>query len=99
MSKFRYPKKSKKLPTILERKEVKNILNKCTNRKYQTMLSLACTSGLRVGELIRIKVRDINLDELTLTVRQSKGKKDRVAVISYKLINSLSSYISHKESK
>lgn len=83
--KIRHPKRTKKLPIVLSREEIKKIIASLTNLKHRTMLALAYGAGLRVSEIVAVKVKDINLDELTLIVRQGKGKKDRLTVLPQNL--------------
>jgi site-specific recombinase XerD len=61
------------------------------------MLSLAYGSGLRVSEIVCLKVKDLNLDELTLFVRQAKGRKDRLTILPGKIITELKQFISDKD--
>ncbi|MFA6551304.1 MAG: site-specific tyrosine recombinase/integron integrase [Patescibacteria group bacterium] len=87
--KIRQPKRTKKLPIVLNREEIKNLLAATANIKHRTMLALAYAAGLRVSEIVNARARDIDLDEMTLTVRQGKGKKDRLTVLSPVLITDL----------
>ena len=67
-------KTSKTLPVILSRKEIDKILANIMNIKHRTMISLLYSAGMRVSEVVKLKVRDINLDELTIHIKQGKGK-------------------------
>ncbi len=80
--KIRHPKQSKRLPVILSRAEIKNMIDLTKNLKHRLMLALAYAAGLRVSEVVRLRVNDLDLAGLTLTVRQGKGKKDRLTVFS-----------------
>ena len=84
-----YAKRNKKLPIVLSRKEIQKILNQIANQKHKLMLSLVYGSGLRVSEVVNLKVKDIDLERKTLTIRQGKGRKDRISVLPKKLISSL----------
>lgn len=77
---FPYAKRHKKLPVVLSRKEIRKIIKSIINRKHKLMISLAYGAGLRVSEVVSLQVRDVNLDELTLHLKDSKGKKDRITV-------------------
>ena len=87
--KFRHPKRSKKLPVVLNREEIKNIFSQTDNLKHKILLSLSYGSGLRVSEAINMRVQDLDLIEKTVTIRQGKGKKDRISVLPESLINDL----------
>lgn len=91
------PKREKLLPNVLSKEEVKNIITAPTNLKHRTMLSLIYACGLRRSELIHLKPNDVDSKRKLLIIRQSKGKKDRIAPISDKIIELLRSYyISYK---
>ncbi|HPI67370.1 MAG TPA: tyrosine-type recombinase/integrase [bacterium] len=94
--KLHYPKKSQKLPVVLSREEIKKIINSIDNLKHRLMIALAYGAGLRVSEVVKLKVLDIDLNELTLVVRQGKGKKDRLSVLSKNLLSDLEKIISSK---
>lgn len=86
------PRREHKLPNVLSKEEVKAILNAPTNLKHRMMLSLIYACGLRRSELLNLKLKDIHSARNLLLIRQSKGKKDRVAPIGDKLIESLREY-------
>lgn len=90
---FKCSKKSKKLPVVLTRKEVKEILLKIINNKHKIMIAIAYASGLRVSEVVNLKVTDIDLEELTIHIKNAKGKKDRITVFSAELVNSIKNLI------
>ena len=95
--KLRHPKKSQKLPVVLSREEIKKIIESIKNLKHRLMIAVAYGAGLRVSEIVRLKVADVDLKELTLMVRQGKGKKDRLTVLSKKIIEELVELMSGKE--
>ena len=86
---IRFAKKSKRLPVILSREEIRQIIDGIINRKHKLLISLAYSAGLRVSEAVSLKVKDVNLAELTLHIKEAKGKKDRITLISEKLCNDL----------
>jgi len=86
---LKFSKTSKKLPEVLSRAEIKKILMNIKNKKHQLLIALSYGAGLRVSEVINLKVKDINLEELTIHLRQAKGKKDRLTIFPEKLKNSL----------
>ena len=95
--KIRHPKRSKKLPVVLSREELRWLFRQTRNQKHRLLLELAYAAGLRVSEVVRLLVRDIDLDELTLMVRQGKGKKDRMTVLSGSLVLGLRELLTGKK--
>jgi len=75
-----------KLPAVLSKEEISLIFSSLKNPKHQLLLSLAYGAGLRVSEVINLKIRDLNLKELTIHIKNSKGQKDRITVLPDKLI-------------
>lgn len=90
-------KKPKSLPTVFSRSEVNKILRSLKNSKHKLILSLAYGAGLRVSEIVTLKVRDLNLEELTIHLKNAKGQKDRISIIPESLINELKNLIAGKE--
>lgn len=86
------PKRSRHLPNVLSKEEIKSILSSLTNLKHQSMLSLAYSCGLRVGELISLLLPDIDSKRMVVFIRNSKGKKDRIVPLSPKVLNLLKEY-------
>lgn len=89
---LRRPRKEHRLPQILSKAEVKRILNAPRNIKHRAMLSLIYACGLRRGELIGLRISDIDSQRASLFIRQGKGKRDRVLPISEKIIELLRTY-------
>ena len=77
--------KIKSLPVVLSRTEIKEITNNIKNLKHKLLVSLSYGSGLRVSEAINLKVQDIDFDELTIHLKNAKGKKDRITILPEKL--------------
>ncbi len=67
----------RKLPEIMSPDEVKRLIAAASNLKHQTALALAYATGLRVNEVVHLKVGDIDSQSMTLRVEQGKGQKDR----------------------
>jgi site-specific recombinase XerD len=78
-------KKEKHLPEVLSKDEIVKMLACLKNLKHYCIAVLLYGSGLRVGEVVRIKMKDIDLDRMTLRVFQGKGRKDRYTVLSESL--------------
>ena len=89
-------KKPKSLPTVLSRSEVNRILESTKNAKHKLLLSLAYGAGLRVSEVVFLKVQDLDFEELTVHIKQAKGQKDRISVIPESLIDSLKNMVAGK---
>lgn len=94
---FRCAKKSKKLPVILSKMEIKKIISKIDNSKYCLMVSIGYAGGLRVSEVVNLKVQDVDLEELTIHLKNAKGKKDRITVFSEKLKTDFQNLIAGKK--
>jgi integrase/recombinase XerD len=92
LDKIHRPKREKLLPNVLSKEEVKLILNAHTNLKHKTMLSLIYACGLRRSELLHLKPKDIDSKRGIVIIRQSKGKKDRIAPLSDKILIMLRDY-------
>jgi integrase/recombinase XerD len=86
------PKNPKLLPNVLSKEEIKLILNAHGNIKHKAMLSLIYSCGLRCGELLRLKLTDVDSKRGLLIIRQSKGRKDRITPLSEKIVEMLRSY-------
>ena len=86
-------KTEKKLPVVLNKEEVKKLLNSVLNEKHKLILSLIYSAGLRVSEVVKIKVQDLDFENRILSIRQSKGKKDRITIFAEKLGVELKEYI------
>ncbi len=86
------PKRQKTLPNILSKEEIKAILNAHNNIKHKVMLSLIYSCGLRCGELLNLKPEHIDSNRKLLIIKQGKGRKDRIAPLSEKIIALLREY-------
>ncbi len=86
------PKKPKRLPVIWSPEEIKQLIKAAPNHQIQTMIKTGYSAGLRVSELTRLKVGDIDSGHMTLWVRQGKGSKDRAALLTPTLLKELRGY-------
>lgn len=80
-----------KLPTVLTKSEIEKIIGVTKNIKHKLILGLAYGADLRVNGAVDIKAQDINPKELTVAIRQSKGQKDRISILSEKLVDNIKS--------
>lgn len=83
------PRRGHKLPYVPTRAEILRMADSTPNRKHRLAVLLLYAAGLRVSELVRLQNRDLNLVQLTLFVRQSKGKKDRHTLLSASMVGEL----------
>ena len=86
------PKKSHKLPTVLSLDEVAEFFRAIPSLKYRAIVMIAFAGGLRVSEVISLRIRDIDSQRMVIRVRQGKGKKDRYARLSGGLLGLLRNY-------
>ena len=91
------PRRSGKLPVVLNRAEISRLLAATHTRKQYALLATTYGAGLRVGEVTRLQVHDIDSTRLTLRVEQGKGGKDRYTLLSARLLETLRAYwrVSH----
>ncbi|MDB5262993.1 MAG: integrase [Adhaeribacter sp.] len=86
------PEKAFTLPKVLSKPEVAKILNASENLKHRCLMQLLYAGGLRIGEVINLKISDVKSDRNLLLLRGGKGKKDRTTLLSQKLLHSLRQY-------
>ena len=87
---IKFAKTASKLPVVLARTEIEKIISSISNMKHRLMISLSYASGLRVSEAVNLKIKDINLNELTIHLKGAKGNKDRITIFPEKLRKDLS---------
>lgn len=86
------PRKEQKLPTVLNMEEVTLLINSILNIKHKAIVMLAYSSGLRLGELVNLKIKDIDSKRMQIRVEQSKGKKDRYTILSKRMLEVFREY-------
>ncbi len=86
------PKRKKRLPTVLTRKEVKLILDN-TEGLENLICQLIYGSGLRLMEGMRLRVKDLDFEQYRITVRSGKGNADRVTMLPHKLVTDLQNHL------
>lgn len=86
------PQKSKSLPNVFSKEEVIKIIQVTKNIKHKAILLTIYSGGLRISELINLRVKDIHSQEGYIFVKDSKGKKDRKTVLSKQLLHLLRDY-------
>jgi integrase/recombinase XerD len=85
-------KRSWQLPEVLSQKEVERLLLAATKQRDRCLLMTAYATGLRVSELVRLKVSAIDSHRMMVRVKQGKGRKDRYTTLSQRLLCELRSY-------
>ena len=86
------PRAGSPLPKVLSKEDVAKLLNSTENIKQKTMLSLIYSCGLRRGELINMKITDIDSKRNIINIRHAKGDKDRIVPLSEKVLALLREY-------
>jgi len=86
------PKQPQRLPEILSRAEVWRLFDACELPKHRLVLATAYAAGLRVSEVVGLKVSAIDADRMTIRVEQGKGSKDRYVPLSEQLLKDLRRY-------
>ncbi|HSU28797.1 MAG TPA: tyrosine-type recombinase/integrase [Chitinophagaceae bacterium] len=87
------PKRPFLLPRLLNEDELRRLFNALSNKKHKAMLFTAYSAGLRVSELIHLRISDIDSQRMQIFIRRAKGKKDRYVNLSPVLLDILRQYI------
>ena len=87
------PRREKRLPVVLGRDEVARILDVIDNPKHKAILTLTYAAGLRVGEVVRLRVEDIDVERRLLHIRGGKGRKDRQTLLADVALDCLEAYM------
>ena len=91
------PKRTLHLPQVLDKSDVKRMINAIVNIKHKCIISLIYSSGLRRGELINLKISDVDSKRMMLLIRGAKGGKDRYSLLSSAALLDLRTYFkAHK---
>ncbi len=93
------PKKSKFLPEVLSKEEVLDLLRVTRNLKHRAVLALTYSAGLRIGELIKLELKDIDIDRRQIHIKQAKGRKDRYVMLAESFLPLLYNYLQTYEPK
>lgn len=87
------PKKSKLLPTVLSKEEIVDLLRITNNLKHRAVLAMIYSAGLRISELLNLKLVHIDIDRRQLTVKNSKGRRDRNIILAQSFIPLMQNYL------
>ncbi len=91
---LRRAKKMPTLPKVLTKQEVRLVLSRTLNLKHRLILSLIYSAGLRVGEVLKLKIKDVDFERCTLNITASKNNKSRTTIFSRNLVTDLKKYLS-----
>jgi integrase/recombinase XerD len=93
------PLREKALPSVLSEEEVIRIINSLSNVKHKAILLTIYSAGLRISELINLKIKDIDSNRKAIIIKGAKGKKDRNSILSEKLLLFLREYFKQYKPK
>ena len=89
---FKRPKSEKKLPKVIDGEFIKTQLSKIENLKHKAILTLTFSVGLRVSEIVNLKIEDIDSKRMLIHIKNAKGRKDRIVPLSEKVLILLRDY-------
>jgi len=87
-----YCKRSRKLPIVLSVEEIQRLFNACSNLKHRSIIALMYSTGLRVGEVIALKIQNIDSSRMVINILNAKGGKDRQVMLNQNLLELLRNY-------
>jgi site-specific recombinase XerD len=90
---LKFAKRPNKLPVILSRREIDKIIDALANPKHKILIALSYGAGLRLSEAVNLKIKDIDLLEMIIHIKEAKGKKDRITVLPEKIKSGLADLI------
>jgi integrase/recombinase XerD len=93
------PNTEKALPVVLSTQEITSISKTVTNLKHKTILTVIYSAGLRISELVNLKIKDVDSERMQIRIEQSKGKKDRYTLLSPKSLALLRQYFKEYKPK
>ena len=76
------PRRERRLPIVMSQSTISHLFRQVSNIKHRTILLLIYSSGLRVGELVRLKIEDIDNTRMMIRIHRGKGNKDRYTILS-----------------
>ena len=92
LEKLPRPKREQRLPVVLSREEVQRLFAAVTNLKQKSLFMVAYDAGLRLSEIINLRIEDLDSERMAIRIRQGKGKKDRYARLTAGLLDMLRKY-------
>ena len=89
---FKRPRSEKKLPKVIDSDFIRERLEKIENVKHKSILTLTFSVGLRVSEVVDLKISDIDSKRMLIHIKNAKGKKDRIVPLSQRVLELLREY-------
>jgi integrase/recombinase XerD len=96
---FKRPKSEKKLPRVIDGEFIKLQLSKIENLKHRAILTLTYSVGLRVSEVVNLKIEDIDSKRMLIHIKKAKGRKDRIVPLSQTVLELLREYFKEYKPK
>jgi len=87
-----FMRRIRKLPQILTPEEINSIFKSANSLKYKTIFMTLYSSGLRISEVLRLRISDIDSKKMQLRIQQGKGRKDRYTILSQVNLKCLREY-------
>ncbi|NJL15027.1 MAG: tyrosine-type recombinase/integrase [Microscillaceae bacterium] len=87
-----FPRRAETLPKVLNLSEVQALFDAVDNLKHKMMLLMGYAAGLRVSEVVSMRLKDIDSQRMVIHIKAAKGKKDRCVMLSEVLLENLRSY-------
>lgn len=94
-TKIRRLKLEKSIPNVLSKNELRDMINSTENVKHKLIIQFLYSTGVRVGELVKVRVQDLDLKNGFIRIVNGKGKKDRLTIISKELCSSIKRYLKY----
>ena len=91
---IRRPKRGEYLPAVLSKQEISRMIGNAGSVKNKLVIQVLYTTGMRVSELVNLRIYDIDFDRKTIRVQAGKGNKDRVTIVSGTVLGNIRQYIS-----
>ena len=89
---FIRPRREKKLPQVIDSEYLKSRLDKIENLKHKAILSVAFSTGMRVSEVINLKITDIDSKRMVIHIHNGKGRKDRIVPLTQYILELFRNY-------
>ena len=87
-----YPRKSSKLPPVMSPAEMKKLIDSVSNIKHRTIIILLYSTGMRLSEVAKLRIPDIDSKNMRIKIVQGKGAKDRFTILSEQVLLELRAY-------